>query len=193
MRIVLYPYDSQPDCFLAAKDFVKTLLNPDPSKRPSAEEALKHQVRLSSSSLARPHPYSHARTPRTAVAHRAHALERARHRQRPARALRPARTLARRHRRRTRPAPLQLQLLPQLRRLARRLLRLCLRLRRRGHDGRRRGRRHARRAPRVDARPVLVRVPAACGGRQRGEGGRGEPAGRSGRERLRHGHRARGG
>lgn len=29
----------------AAKDFVKTLLNPDPHKRPTAEEALNHHVR----------------------------------------------------------------------------------------------------------------------------------------------------
>lgn len=28
-----------------AKDFVKTLLNPDPLRRPTAEEALKHHVR----------------------------------------------------------------------------------------------------------------------------------------------------
>ena len=30
----------------AAKDFVKALLNPDPLKRPTAEEALNHHVRI---------------------------------------------------------------------------------------------------------------------------------------------------
>ncbi len=30
----------------AAKDFIKALLNPDQTKRPAAEEALKHHVRF---------------------------------------------------------------------------------------------------------------------------------------------------
>ena len=38
-------------CFLsyrtAAKEFIKSLLNPDPNQRPGAEEALKDKVRLS--------------------------------------------------------------------------------------------------------------------------------------------------
>ena len=33
-----------------AKDFVRTLLNPDPAKRPTAAEALQHKVRYSSTS-----------------------------------------------------------------------------------------------------------------------------------------------
>ena len=33
---------------LSAKDFVKKLLNPDPVKRPTAEEALNHKVRCAS-------------------------------------------------------------------------------------------------------------------------------------------------